>query len=880
MARRESLLPPGTAVGRYVIERLIGGGAMGDVYAARDTNLGRAVALKVLPRSSAGDPLRVRRFIREAQLASSLDHPAIVTVFDSGSIELGGRTVVFLAMELIDGPTLRDWARGVRDLSRIAGVLAEVAEGLARAHERGIVHRDLKPENVMILRGDHPKIVDFGVAKLTDRAGGASDASDTAPAAAVGTAAYMAPEQVSGAGVDGRADIFAFGCVMYEVLTGRSPFLRDSPVETMHAVLHDTPPPVREVKPAIPPEVERIVRRCLMVDREKRYQSIRDVALDLRELGVHAVPFASTPKVRSRYTAVAAGILTLIALGIWTNTRRDQLPDQAIAQATPAVPQPLMVRMTNSGNISGGAISPDGNVLAYITRDGESQSLWVKQIATGTSVRIVPPEPVYYGNVSISADGNYIYYGVSTRTESNIMDLMQVPLLGGQRRRIVHDLEGNFSVSPVAKRVAFDRFSALDRIYRLFVADIDSGEEQLVLTRRFPNMIGAMAWRPDGKRLTFVSSVLEKKFQNVLYDLDVGSRAIKRLPTPEWAWMGPFAWLPNGSGVLVTAAEPKLAPQIWFLDPRSGEGRKITSDISDYGFVSVTADSRSFVSIRSDISLNIWSTTLQRPNVSQAVTTGLGNRYGDGGVRWMPDGTIAFTSVWGGMPPTIFTVLPSGGQPRQMTHGMTVWNPVVSPDGKRLAFVSDKSGPSEVWTSAVDGSDAKQVTHCGAAVCPTWMKDSHSLVYASMAETQAAWRIGIDGGAPVRLTDRPANSTRVSPDGHWLLCRLRSTDGTSPLWRTALLPLDREGPPHYFGVPRSNGSPRAEWLPDSSGFAFVDFANGVGNLWLQPLDGRSPRQMTNFDSGEIGNYDIDRGGRIALSRLVRVNDLVLVRDFR
>ncbi|HEY2093860.1 MAG TPA: protein kinase [Thermoanaerobaculia bacterium] len=870
----ERELRPGTMVAQYRIERRVGSGAMGVVYAARDTKLQRCVALKVLRESNTGDPARLRRFVREAQLASALNHPAIVTLFDSGSTALeDGDCAVFLAMELIEGSSLADWAREVRDPARILHVLAAVAAGLARAHEAGVVHRDFKPANVMVGRGDLPKIVDFGVAKLTERAEPGGN-GDTAPSAVVGTPAYMAPEQVNGGAADARSDIFAFGCVTYELFAGTSPFVRKTPVETMHAVLHDAPASLNENAPS---GLERIVRRCLMRNPEERYQSIHDTALDLTEVLTTRVEPERRRHRSSWVYALSAIAVVLVVLSIWRFARR---PGVVRSLARPSVAQPVMERMTNSGNIVAGAISPDGNVLADVTADGDTQSLWVRQVATGTSVRIIPAQPVAYTDVTISGDGNYIYYGLATNAEANVVDLMQVPLLGGEPRRVAHDYDDSYAVSPNGRRVVFRRFNAVDRIDRLFIADVDTGEERLLIARPFPTTFRGVAWRPDGKGVTFVGGVLEPKWKMTLYDLDVDTGSVTVLARPPFVWISGLAWVPDGSGILVNAAHPEQAPQIWLLNPRDGETRKVTSDISEYGSVSVTADGRSFVCTRSELSANIWVTSLKHPNAAQPVTTGLGNRFGGSGVRWMPDGRIAFAAVFPGKEPTLLITSASGGTPHTLAGGFSSWNPAVSPEGTRLAFVSDRSGVPEVWISSIDGSHPKQLTQSRWASWPVWTPDGQSLIYSSLGKVQAAWRVSVAGGAPVRLTEEPANSPRVSPDGRWLLCRLRSKDGKPPLWRTAIVPLDGSGPPRFLDLPRAEANPSAEWLPDSSGFVYVDSRNGAGNLWSQSLRGGAPRQLTNFDSGRIGPFDVDANGRIALARAERINDLVLVRDFR
>ena len=864
---------------------------MAEVYAARDMKLGRGVALKVLP---DGDSARVERFIREAQLASSLSHPAVVTVHDSGEARLDDdRVVHFLAMELVEGEDLARWARG-RDLRKVIAALADVADGLARAHASGIIHRDLKPHNIMVANGGHAKILDFGVAKLTERAEGAPSQTDTAPTAAVGTAAYMSPEQIEGRDLDPRTDIFSLGCVLFEIVAGRSPFQRATPVETMHATLHDPMPSIRGMRSDVPSGLERVIRKCLVKDREERYQSMKDVALDLRELAREGADASVSEPPRRRWPLVAglALAVVVIAIAMWNVARIARE-----SRARPfAPPRPTMVRMTNSGNILAGAISPDGNYIAYVTMDGDMETLWVKQVATATAVRIIPPEPVYYTHVQISPDGNYVFYGVARRSEPNINDLMQIPLLGGTPRKIAGDFDGWLTVSPDGKQVAFRRFSAVERVYRLTIADVESGAERVVLTRRFPEIIGNLAWSPRGRVISFTGGRINVTNGGpVLFNLDLPTGRITTIDSPRWKSFGSMMWMPDGSGLVVTAGDQLQPLQVWFLPADGTPARKVTSDVSKYELATVTADSRSIAVGRAEISANVWLVAIDNPRDARALTSGLGNRTGMGGVRFLPDGSVLYVGLDNGTP-TLHVVSRSGGDGRPLARGITSWDPVVSPDGRRIAFLSDRTGPLEIWTCNRDGSDLQQVTRdgrpvgaklrageesLGSSASPSWFPDSRSLAFASSGRVQAAWKTTIGTPDLERLTMAPVNVPRVSPDGTRLLCRLRSTEPGVPLWRTAIVPIGPNKPVQYFDVPRFGAPPNAQWFPDGARFAFVDYTDGVANVWVQDVRGGQPRKLTQFDSGEICAYDISSDAKyIAVSRCERVNDLVLIRDFR
>jgi len=254
-------VPAGTRVGRYEILSLLRQGGMGEVYSAEDCHLHRRVALKILPKHRTSDPERVARFVREVQASATLNHPSIVAVHDAGS----DGDVHYLAMELIDGAPLSEWMRKRRALAARVELMAQVAEGLARAHDEGIVHRDLKPDNIMVTPDGRAKIVDFGVAKLTERVGErAASTGITTPTSRVGTTAYMSPEQIEGRKLDRRTDVFSFGVVLYELLAGANPFAAPQYADTLHNVIHRDPP-----LDEIPPSLRRIVSRCLRKDRSE-----------------------------------------------------------------------------------------------------------------------------------------------------------------------------------------------------------------------------------------------------------------------------------------------------------------------------------------------------------------------------------------------------------------------------------------------------------------------------------------------------------------------------------------------------------------------------------------------------------------------------------
>lgn len=855
-------VPAGTRVGRYEIVSLLRRGGMGEVYAAEDSHLGRRVALKILPRERTTDPDSVARFEREARASSTLNHPSIVAVHDAGA----DGDVHFLAMELIDGVPLSEWMRQRRSASGKVDVLVQVAEGLARAHDSGIVHRDLKPDNIMVTRDGRAKIVDFGVAKLTERVAGRAITGVSTPTARVGTTAYMSPEQIEGKATDHCTDVFAFGVVMYELFAGQHPFAAPQYADTIHNVVHLQPSFER-----LPRDLRRIVRRCLSKDAELRYDSLRDVALDLREA---ATDLVLVPP-RRRWMILASLLVLLLAAAAWFVATREE---------SGAVPQRsmTMTRLTNSGNVTTAAISPDGKYLVYAQKEGLREALYVKQIATERTTRIAEPAEVFYLGLVVSPDGSYAYYVTTTRAEPNVAHVEQIPLLGGPARRIASDTEFSFALSPDGRRIVFRRFNALERVHALTIASVDGGGEEVLLRRRHPEALDAGAWTPDGDAVIYAAGNVLVKKSTRLYRIRVTDRQITEMPTPAFDGVGSYALLSDGSGALLTAYEPEQPPQVWFAPSSGKAAQKITSEVSGYFGVTPTGDSQSFTAVRDTTDSNIYTIDLAGRDSLRPLTSGIGNRigYGGGGVRWLGEREVIYSGRAADGMNTIFAV-GSDGASRRLVHNMPVWSVVPTPDGKHIVFVSDKSGANEIWIAGVDGSNPRQITHDGSASWPSLTPDGRSVVYLRQDTKQVVWRTALDGSTPpVAVTSVPTNRPEVSPDGRSILCRMRSRQPGTALWRTAIAPMDGS-PPRFFDVPRYGGPPSLEWAADGRSFYFVDWADGVANLWQQDVSGGEPRQLTFFESGEIYAFDIASDGRrAALSRGQSTRDAVLVRDWR
>src|SRR5258706_2332369 len=532
----------GTTIGRFRVGPLLGRGGMGEVYRADDIELGRAVALKVLPEHLVGDPDRLARFVQEARTASALNHPHLVSIYDIGQgTASNGGLVHFIAMELVAGETLRSlFDRHDVDRRRLVDYAAQAADALGAAHAAGIVHRDLKPENLMVADGGYVKVLDFGLAKLKAEPALADSAAQaqtqtlkagTTPGVVMGTVGYMSPEQALGRAVDHRSDIFSFGCILYEAAAGKRAFVGPSAIDTLHQIIHTDPSPLSQRAPATPAELPRVIQKCLQKDPEDRYQSMKDVAVDLRALrrqldsGSAAVPVQpAASRSRSRtFAAIAVAVVALIGAGAWL-LRRPTAPAGIATAAT-------LQRVTDTGTVVDAVIAPDGKYIAYVESFAGKQGMYLRQLNGTRPVELLAPANIGFWGIAFARDGQSIDYAVKSQSRPT-GDLFQIPTLGGTPRQLLSGIDSSVTFSPDRSQIAFYRVDLAQGDSSIVVANVDGSRVHAVAVKHPPEFFApgffvAPSWSPDGKRIAAgVRNSATRDAHLVTIDLATGSETV------------------------------------------------------------------------------------------------------------------------------------------------------------------------------------------------------------------------------------------------------------------------------------------------------------------------------------------------------------------
>jgi len=907
----------GQTISHFRIVERLGGGGMGVVYKAEDVKLQRFVALKFLPDEVAKDPQALSRFQREAKAASALNHPNICTIYEID--EQGGRA--FIAMEYLEGVTMRQKI-GARplDIETFLDLGIQIADGLDAAHAKGIIHRDIKPANIFVTNRGQAKILDFGLAKVTLRpesvgmSGPTIESLEhlTSPGSALGTVAYMSPEQVRGKELDARTDLFSFGAMLYEMCTGTLPFRGDTSGMIFHAILERSPVPPVRINPETPTRLEEIISKALEKDRALRYQHAADIRTDLKRLkrdtdsshiksemtstdpigpvertsGGLSSGVVRSDERRGHKGALAMTLvgLTVLIAGLWMYISR--LRGHGSDWNTQGM---TISQVTQSGNAVNVAISPDGRYVVYALREGEKQSLNIRQVATGSDVQILPPDEVWFWGLTFSPDANYIDFVRSEKNNPVNTFLYRIPALGGTAHLAMQrGIDSPTSYSPDSTLFAFLRAPSTNAQVDVLIANADGGNERVLTTRPQLDMFNwGTAWSPDGKTVAFTSPDTGRGLHSVLWAASVDNGSLREVYSTTDV-IGRPRWLPDGSGVLASIASigQGLRGQLWFISYPKGQAKRLTNDLMNYQLccLDLTQDGKTLVDTAVTTLSDLWIAPAGDGAKAKQITP---RGPAVGRFSWMPDGRIVFASADG----NLSTLNPDGSGRRLLTRGRTSWDPSVCGDGRYIVYSAYGEQKIGVWRMDADGSNSIRIADETFALSPQCSPDGKWVIYLR-GPSWIPMRVAITGEkSPETLSQSPAvgigNVPAFSPDGKRIAyVAWPGPSGGSPDSPSASQPnhlkviaFDGGALLHHFDWPPLASEPR--WAPGGQAVDYVLTRNGVSNIWRQNLAGGAPKQVTNFDSGQIFNFDWSRDGRqLALTRGTESSDVILISNFR
>jgi serine/threonine protein kinase/WD40 repeat protein len=883
----------GQSISHYRILEKLGEGGMGVVYKARDTKLNRDVALKFLPQGlSSHEPERAR-FLHEAQAAAALNHPNICTIHD---IAAEGDDQ-FIVMEYVDGVTLREKIAEVKmQMADCIGYAIQIGDALQEAHANGIVHRDIKAENIMVNTKNQVKVMDFGLAKLK------GSLRLTKTSSTVGTLAYMAPEQIEGGQVDARSDIFSFGVVLYEILTGHMPFRGEHEAAMVYSIVNEDPEPIEKYRTDLSPVLVNLIQRALEKNPGDRYQSAEEMVIELKRLRkktTKVVRSASQvipqPRVaegappggeekakkpislfQNKLVMLGGGVLAVIIViaGVYQFIIKRELARQGLFSIQSMKVTPL----TTNGKARMAAISPDGRYVVYSLEESGKRSLWVRQVATNSNVQIIPPLDVRYNGLTVSRDGNYVYYVMFDQTTGKSA-VYQIPILGGASRKILDDVRGGIALSPDNAQIAFIRYDPASGVFALIVAKTDGSEPKEIVSHKGDVFLwGGLAWSPDGKVIACPYGSLEGGSHLSVIAVRLEGAVEERLTRHRWDNGSDLAWLPDGTGLVLSAAEKgSWMAQLWQISYPDGEATRTTNDLLNYESQSLTSDGQTLCVIQGDYRSSVW--ILPQGSVARAQQITSGRDEGIGGIAWTPDGKIIYCSSASGN--IKFWIMDRDGKnQKQLTIASgTDFLPAVSPDGKFILYVSDRSGVYNVWRMELDGSRARQLTGGGENYSPDISPDGKWFVFDSWVKgPNVVMKCSTEGGEPVQLSESNGYAPAISPDGR-LVAYLRQNEQTRT-FRIEVVDTGGGKSIKKFELPptfRSQWGSVVKWSRDGLSLLYMETRHDVTNIWSQPLAGGPPKQITDFKSDLMWGFNWSTDGKsLVVSRYSSSSNVLLM----
>ena len=891
----------------YRILRNLGAGGMGVVYEAEDTKLGRRVALKFLPEETYRAPQSLERFLWEARTASALNHPGICTVHAIEESE--GHT--FIVMELLDGQPLdRLLKRGPLPIPRTVEIGIQLADALDAAHKKGVLHRDIKPAYIFIMERGAAKILDFGLAKLLPgrdanmTAGTTADPGPfhpTSPGTALGTIAYMSPEQARGEELDQRSDIFSLGSVLYEMAAGQLPFPGSTSAVIFDNILHHAPVAPIALNPGMPLELERIINKALEKDRDTRYQIAAEVRSDLKKLQrdlnsgkresavspeARAVPESSAEQ-RSALSgssvlidvarrnkfgtgatlAVVSLLLLASAFGIYSLIeRRRHISFERVE----------IQNLTNNGHVSLAALSPDGKYLLHVRDEAGRQSLWLRHVPTGSNTEVVPAAAAYYDGLTFSPDGNFIYFVRRDDSERSIGVLYQAPVLGGTPHLLIRDVDSPITFSPGGQRFAFLRENPTTNTIDVIAAHADGSPDRTLASGITGDTYYSLAWSPDGKTIV-IPLGQQRDVLGSLLAVDTATGEQRVMVSSKDRIFHRAWWLPNNREVAVVSTFQETFfgfGQLGILRVSDGNYRPITKDTNSYSDVSVSSDGKQLVTIQQEPKDQLFVLPVAAPDSSRSVSLSLRLPI-QSSAHWVAPDELLFTQ---GSDIRVLNLKTNQERVLFSDAAHLMDAPMPCGNGSTILFrASGRDGRHSYnwWRMDAAGNNIQQVSRGSDDGPGQCSPDGKWLYYMDWSDHILLKRVSLEGGAPETVFKKSIGAFAISPDGQTIVAgAARDSDHKRAL---AIFSPGASGAEYLEAHPNVNW--RLVFAPNGKSVAYVVREKDADNIWVQPLDGSPYRPLTHFTSEHIPFFSFSPDGKqIALYRGHTDSDALLLRD--